>query len=164
MLPLGTSAVTVAVGFLLGLDRPPLDLRSSWWLVPLAQALLAVPFVVRIVVPVLRAIDPRLREAAATLGAGPLRARWEVDVPIVRRALLVAAGFAFAISLGEFGATLLLARADTPTVPVAIFRLLSRPGAGGFAAAMALSTILMAMTGGALFLIERIRLPGTRTF
>ncbi|MGI8663504.1 MAG: ABC transporter permease [Acidimicrobiales bacterium] len=164
MLPLGTSAVTVAVGFLLGLDRAPLDLRSSWWLVPLAQALLAVPFVVRIVVPVLRAIDPGLREAAATLGAGPLRARWELDVPIVRRALLVAAGFAFAISLGEFGATLLLARADSPTIPVAIFRLLSRPGSGSFAAAMALSSILMVMTGVALFAIERIRLPGERRF
>jgi thiamine transport system permease protein len=164
MLPLGTSAVTVAVGFLLALDRPPLDLRSSWWLVPLAQALVAVPFVVRIVVPVLRAIDPRLREAAATLGAGPLRARWEVDVPIVRRALLVAAGFAFAISLGEFGATLLLARADSPTVPVAIFRLLSRPGSGSFGAAMALSTVLMAITGAALLVIERIRLPGEQVF
>ncbi len=164
MLPLGTSAVTIAVGFLVGLDRPPLDLRSSWWLVPLAQAMLAIPFVVRIVVPVLRSIDPRLREAAASLGAGPMRARWEVDVPIVRRAMLVAAGFAFAISLGEFGATLLLARVDSPTVPVAIFRLLSRPGAAGFGAAMALSTILMVLTGGVLFAIERIRLPGERRF
>jgi thiamine transport system permease protein len=126
--------------------------------------MLAIPFVVRIVVPVLRSIDPRLREAAASLGAGPMRARWEVDVPIVRRAMLVAAGFAFAISLGEFGATLLLARVDSPTVPVAIFRLLSRPGAAGFGAAMALSTILMVLTGGVLFAIERIRLPGERRF
>ena len=53
----------------------------------------------------LRAIDPRLREAAATLGASPARVWREVDLPIVARAALVAAGFAFAISLGEFGAT-----------------------------------------------------------
>jgi thiamine transport system permease protein len=164
MLPLGTSAVTVAVGFLIALDRAPLDLRGSWVLVPIAQALVAVPFVVRILVPVLRSIDPRLREAAAVLGASPLRARWEVDAPIIRRATLVAAGFAFAISLGEFGATLLLARQDTPTVPVAIFRLLARPGSGAFASAMALSTILMVLTGGALLLIERIRVPGAEPF
>ena len=81
-------------------------------LVPIAQALVAIPFVVRAVVPVLRAIDPRLREAAAMLGASPARVWREVDLPIVARAALVAAGFAFAISLGEFGATLFIVRPD----------------------------------------------------
>lgn len=98
MLPLGVSAVTVGFGFLVALDEPPLDLRSSWILVPLAQALVGVPFVVRTMLPVLRAVDARLREAAAVLGASPLRAWREVDLPMVRRALLVAAGFAFAVS------------------------------------------------------------------
>src|SRR5439155_10738554 len=67
MLPLGTSAVTVGFGFLIALDEP-IDLRASWWLIPCAHALVAIPFVVRITLPVLRAIDPRLREAAAVLG------------------------------------------------------------------------------------------------
>jgi thiamine transport system permease protein len=164
MLPLGTSAVTVGFGFLIALDRPPLDLRASWWIVPLAHALVAIPFVVRIVVPVLRAIDPRLREAAASLGASPARVAREIDVPIVRRAVLVAAGFAFAISLGEFGATAFIARADSPTVPTAIFRSLSQPGVANFGAAMAMSTILMVLTGTAILLIERLRLPGADTF
>ena len=101
MLPLGASAVTVGFGFLIALDEPPLDLRASWILVPLAQALVGVPFVVRTMLPVLRAVDARLREAAAVLGASPLRAWREVDLPMVRRALLVAAGFAFAVSLGR---------------------------------------------------------------
>ena len=96
-------------------------------LVPLAQALVAVPFVVRTMLPVLRAVDERLREAAAVLGASPLRAWREVDLPIVRRALLVAAGFAFAVSLGEFGATVFIARPDSPTLPVAIVRFLGPP-------------------------------------
>jgi thiamine transport system permease protein len=164
MLPLGTSAVTVGFGFLIALDEPPLDLRASWWIVPLAHALVAVPFVVRIVVPVLRAIDPRLREVAALLGASPGRAAREIDVPIVRRAVLVAAGFAFAVSLGEFGATSFIARADTPTVPTAIFRSLSQPGAANFGAAMAMSTILMALTAASILLIERFRLPGADVF
>ncbi|MFF0447070.1 ABC transporter permease [Streptomyces sp. NPDC004609] len=161
MLPLGVSAVTVGFGFLITLDEPPLDLRSSWILVPLAQALVGVPFVVRTMLPVLRAVDGRLREAAAVLGASPLRVWREVDLPLVRRALLIAAGFAFAVSLGEFGATVFIARPDHPTLPVAVARLLGRPGEVNYGQAMALSTILMAVCAGALLLLERIRVRTT---
>ncbi|MFJ4716146.1 ABC transporter permease [Streptomyces sp. NPDC088785] len=157
MLPLGVSAVTVGFGFLITLDRPPLDLRASWILVPLAQALVGVPFVVRTMLPVLRAVDGRLREAAAVLGASPLRAWREVDLPMVRRALLVAAGFAFAVSLGEFGATVFIARPDNPTLPVAVARLLGRAGDLNYGQAMALSTILMLVCAVCLLLLERIR-------
>ncbi|HEX2575511.1 MAG TPA: ABC transporter permease subunit, partial [Aquihabitans sp.] len=87
MVPLGTSAVTLGFGILIGLDEPPLDLRSSSLVVPVAQALVGIPFVVRAVVPALRAVDARQREAAAVLGATPARARREVDVPIAVRAL-----------------------------------------------------------------------------
>ncbi|MFD3438271.1 ABC transporter permease [Streptomyces sp. NPDC058685] len=157
MLPLGVSAVTVGFGFLITLDEPPLDLRASWILVPLAQALVGVPFVVRIMLPVLRAVDGRLREAAAVLGASPLRVWREVDLPLVRRALLIAAGFAFAVSLGEFGATVFIARPDNPTLPVAVARLLGRPGELNYGQAMALSTILMVVCASALLLLERLR-------
>ncbi|MGP3972487.1 ABC transporter permease [Streptomyces sp. 8N114] len=157
MLPLGTSAVTVGFGFLVALDEPPLDLRSSWLLVPLAQALVGVPFVIRTMLPVLRAVDVRLREAAAVLGASPLRAWREVDFPLVRRALLVAAGFAFTVSLGEFGATVFIARPDTPTLPVAVARMLGRAGESNYGQAMALSTILMLVCAGVLLALERVR-------
>jgi thiamine transport system permease protein len=163
-LPLGVSAVTVGFGFLITLDAAPLDLRTSWLLVPIAQALVALPFVVRVMTPVLRAIDPHLREAAATLGASPRRVWREVDLPIVARAALVAAGFAFAISLGEFGATLFIARPTTPTLPVLIFRLLGQPGASNFGAAMAASVVLMALTAVAILAIERFRLGGVGEF
>lgn len=157
MLPLGVSAVTVGFGFLITLDKPPLELRTSWILVPLAQALVGVPFVVRTMLPVLRAVDARLREAAAVLGASPLRAWREVDFPLVRRALLVAAGFAFAVSLGEFGATVFIARPDNPTLPVAVARLLGRSGDLNYGQAMALSTVLMLVCAASLLLLERIR-------
>ncbi|MFI2368741.1 ABC transporter permease [Streptomyces sp. NPDC018833] len=161
MLPLGVSAVTVGFGFLITLDEPPLDLRGAWMLVPLAQALVGVPFVVRTMLPVLRAVDVRLREAAAVLGASPLRAWCEVDLPLVSRALLVAAGFAFAVSLGEFGATVFIARPDNPTLPVAVARLLGRPGELNYGQAMALGTILMVVCAAALLLLERIRTDTT---
>lgn len=161
MLPLGVSAVTVGFGFLITLDEPPLDLRASWFLVPLAQALVGVPFVVRTMLPVLRAVDGRLREAAAVLGASPLRAWREVDLPLVRRALLIAAGFAFAVSLGEFGATVFIARPDNPTLPVAVARLLGRAGDLNYGQAMALSTILMVVCAVSLLLLERLRTERT---
>ncbi|GGX22057.1 ABC transporter permease [Streptomyces lomondensis] len=164
MLPLGVSAVTVGFGFLIALDEPPLDLRSSWILVPLAQALVGVPFVVRTMLPVLRAVDVRLREAASVLGASPWRVWREVDLPMVRRALLIAAGFAFAVSLGEFGATVFIARPDSPTLPVAVARLLGRPGDLNYGQAMALSTILMVVCAVALLVLERLRTDRTGEF
>lgn len=157
-LPLGTSAVTIGFGMLIALDDPPLDLRTSWWIVPIAHALVGIPFVVRCVVPVLRSIDPSLREAAAVLGADPGRVRREIDLPIGGRALVVAAGFAFAVSLGEFGATSFLPRrAELLTAPVAIFRLLSTPGDVLRGQAMALSVVLMALVAASVLAIESSR-------
>lgn len=156
VLPLGTSAVTVGFGLLISLDEP-IDLRASPWLVPIAQALVAMPFVIRTMTPVLRSIDDGLREAAAVLGASKWRAFREVDLPLIRRSALVAAGFAFAISLGEFGATTVIARADSPTVPVAIDRLLGRPGAANVSQAFALSVVLMVLTAASVLLVDRLR-------
>jgi thiamine transport system permease protein len=157
MVPLGTSAVTIGFGMLLAFDHRPFDLTTSWFIIPLAHAVIAVPFVVRTVVPSLRSIDPRLREAAAVLGAPPRRVWREIDFPIVTRAFTVAAGFCAAVSLGEFGATLFLARPDFPTVPVAIDRFLGRPGELNAGRAFALATILMVIVGVLAFAIERVR-------
>jgi thiamine transport system permease protein len=157
MLPLGTSAVTLGFGFLIALDEAPLDLRTSWILIPLAQALVAIPFVVRIVVPALRAIDDRLRDAATMLGASPGRVWRYVDWPVATRAASAAAAFAFAISLGEFGATSFLARPDAPTIPIAMFRLLSQPGATLRGMAMALAVILGVLVMLATLIVERWR-------
>ncbi|KAA1428282.1 ABC transporter permease [Nocardioides antri] len=160
MLPLGVSAVTLGFGFLIALDEPPLDLRSSPLLVPIAQALVALPLVVRVLVPVLQGIDDRQRQAAASLGAGPLRAVLTVDVPVLWRPLLAAAGFAFAVSLGEFGATSFIVRADVPTLPVVIYRLIGSPGPLNYGTAMAASVVLAGVTALVILLVERLRVPG----
>jgi len=163
MLPLGTSAVTIGFGFLVALDAP-IDLRSSSWLIPIAHSLVAIPFVVRSVVPVMRSVRVRLREAAAVLGAPPSRVWREIDLPIVSRAAVAGGGFALAVSLGEFGATMFVARPDTPTLPIAIFRFLGRPGALNSGRALAMSVLLMAVTMASVALIERFRAPGTGEF
>ncbi|WP_318241554.1 ABC transporter permease [Cellulomonas avistercoris] len=163
MLPLGVSAVTVGFGFLVSMDAPlglPVDLRTSPVLVAVAQAVVAVPLVVRTVLPVLRAVDPRQREVAATLGASPGRVLRTVDLAVALRAVGLALGFAFAASLGEFGATSFLARPQEPTLPVVIFRLLGRPGAENYGAALAASVLLAALTAGVVAVCERLRRPG----
>lgn len=164
MLPLGVSAVTLGFGFLITLDRPPLDLRGWPWLVPIAQALVALPLVVRTLAPVLRGVDPRQRQAAVSLGASPLRVLATVDLPVVWRPLLAATGFAFAVSLGEFGATSFLARPDTPTLPVVIYQLISRPGADNFGMALAASMVLALVTVTVMGVVERLRIGSMGAF
>jgi thiamine transport system permease protein len=164
MLPLGTSAVTLGLGYIVALDEPPLDLRASPLLVVLAHSLVALPFVVRSVLPALQAIAPHLRESAALLGASPWHVWREVDLPIVARAVLVGAVFAFTISMGEFGATSLIARPERPTLPVAIYRYLGRPGALNYGQAMAMATVLMLVCAAGFLAIETFRVGDVGEF
>lgn len=160
MLPLGTSAVTLGLGFIVVFNRPPVDVRSFPLLMPIAHSLVALPFVVRTIQPALASIPLSLKEAAAVLGASPWRAWREVDLPIVARAAVVGAIFSFTISLGEFGATTFLARPEFPTIPVAIYRFLSQPGALNYGQALAMATLLMLICGVGIFAIEKLDLSG----
>lgn len=154
MLPLGTSAVTIGFGMLITFDTPPFDWRASWWLVPVGHGLVAVPFVVRTALGVLRSVDLDLRAAAATLGASPVRAWRATTLPFLRRPLATGAGLAAAISLGEFGATSFLSRSGSETLPIAIERLLGRTGRIFQAQAFALSTILAIATIVIVMLVD----------
>ena len=85
-------------------------------------------------------------------------------MPIIARAALVGAVFSFTISLGEFGATTFLARPEYPTLPVAIYRYLSQPGALNYGQAIAMSTLLMLLTAVGIILMERLKIPGQENF
>ncbi|HEY89891.1 MAG TPA: iron ABC transporter permease [Thermoflexia bacterium] len=164
MLPLGTSAVTLGLGYLLAMARPPLNLRGTPLLIIMGHTLVALPFVVRSLLPALQAIRPALLEAAATLGAPPWRVFVTVELPIIWRALAVGAVFAFTVSLGEFGATTMIARPEMPTIPIAIYRFLSQPGALNYGQALAMSTILMAVCVVGFVAMEALRPPGVQSF
>ncbi len=159
LVPLGVSAVTLGFGYLVGFAV--FDLRRSIWLVPLSHAVVGLPFVLAAVVPALRSIDPRLREAAATLGAPPSVVQRRVDWPLVRGAAITGAGFAAAVSIGEFGATSFLARGeDSFTAPLAVFRLVSQPGAALRGQALALSVVIGLLVAAIAALIEWRRTDG----
>lgn len=164
MLPLATSAVTLGFGFIIALDEPPLNLRTSPALIPIAHTLVALPFVVRSISPALNAIGANLRDSARVLGATPLQVwRW-IELPLISRAIIVGATFAFTISIGEFGASVFVARPDTPTMPVVIFRLLGQPGALNQGQATAMSVILMTVCAVSFVVIERLRTAGVGEF
>ncbi len=164
MLPLGTSAVTLGFGYIVALSKPPLNLRASLVIVPIAHTLIAFPFVLRAILPVLRGMNPHLREAAQMLGASTTRVLRHIDLPILRRSLLVGVVFAFTISMGEFSASLLITRPQFPTLPVAIYRLLGQPGVSNFGQAVAMSVILMLVTAIGYILIENLRYGGVEEF
>lgn len=164
MLPLGTSAVTLGLGFLLVFNKPPIDVRSFPLLIPIAHTLVALPFVVRILHPVMVSIPKEIKHSASVLGASAWRIWWQIDLPLLWRAFLSAGIFAFAISLGEFGATTFLYRPEMPTAPIAIYRYISQPGALNYGQAMAMSTILMVVCGLSIFFVEKLKLPGLKEF
>ena len=156
MLPLGVSAVTLGFGFLITLDKPPFDLRSSirwsrsrrrWWPCRWSCARW------RRCCARSTTGSARLLPRSAPAGAGAAHRRPAGG----RRALLAAAGFAFAVSLGEFGATSFLARDDRPTLPVVIYRLIGHPGAENFGMAMAASVVLAVATSVVMLGVQRLR-------
>ena len=141
--PLGISAATLGLGFMLSFGRAPFDLRGTDLLVPLAHSIVAVPLVIAVVLPTLRASDRRIAIVARALGARPSRAFFTAYGPVLRVVAIAAAGLAACVSLGEFGAASFLARSSSPTVPVQIVKLLQRPGEQSFGVACALSVILV---------------------
>lgn len=156
MLPFGASAVTLGLGFIIAFNGTALARAPFPWLVPLAHSLIAMPFVLRAVQPALVSIPESLRQSAAVLGASPLRVWWEVEMKLIGRSLLAGGLFAFTISLGEFGATSFVSRPDNPTLPVAIFRYLSQPGALNYGQAMAMAMVLISVCAISIGLLENL--------
>lgn len=158
MAPLGISSVALGAALLAAFLRPPLQLKGGWLAIVLAHSILAYPFVIRAVVPVLETLERGLVEAARSLGASRLGAFRDIELPLIRRGLLVGAVFAFAISLGEMSAAIMLARPELKTMPLVINDLRAARSFGG---ASAMSSLLILVTGGAFTVIERF---GERLF
>ena len=164
MLPLATSAVTLGFGFIIALDEPPLNLRASWVIIPISHTLVAMPFVIRSVLPALRAIPNNLLDAGQVLGATPLGLWRTVDLPLISRGLAVGATFAFTVSMGEFGASLFVAQRESVTMPVVIYRLIGDPGLASYGQALAMSVVLMIVCAVGFIAIARIRVAGVGEF
>jgi molybdate transport system permease protein len=139
-----------------GAHGPDLVLTTAG--VVVALTFVASPYYLRQAQESFAAIDPRLREASRTLGAGEARTFWSVALPVARNGLLAGGALALGRALGEFGATLMFAgsfRGVTQTVPLAIYERF----ATDFTGALALSAVLVAVSAAVL---AAVRLVGAR--
>ncbi|MBN2258778.1 MAG: iron ABC transporter permease [Anaerolineaceae bacterium] len=154
MLPLGTSAVTLGLGLVLTFNSTSFYQASFPLLLPIAHALVGLPLLIRVIQPVNESIPQNLIDSAYSLGADWWRVFRDVELPLLKKSVSVAAIFAFSVSLGEFGATTFLNRPEFPTIPIAIFRFLNQPGQINYGQAMAMSTILMILSILSILLIQ----------
>nr|WP_246974864.1 iron ABC transporter permease [Natribaculum luteum] len=159
MLPLAVSGIVFGIGLLQGLVFG-IALPGGWRLqvtgavaIVAAHAVAAYPFVTRNVSPLLADLDPAMVESARALGATRARALLDVELPLVASGVVAGAAFAFAISIGEFSSTVILAAgSETYTMPVAVERYLGRrPGP-----AIAMGTLLLVVTAASFVVVDRV--------
>ena len=155
ILPLAISPVVIGLAILVTYDFDPFDFRSSWLLIPIIHSAIALPFVIRAALPVVQGIPNDLRLAAATLGAGPWRRLFTVEIPLLRPAISTGFAFSLAMSLGEFGATSFLTRRESRTLPIIIAGLFGQAGEIPRATGMAASVVLILVTAMIVLAVDR---------
>ncbi len=152
ILPMGTSSITLAMGLFLQLKDSVMFNNYVWILIVLAHVLISIPFATRSILSAYNRIDTDLLNIASTLGASRLRTFWKVELPMIKSGLIVAGIFSFAISLGEFGATNFLARAEYGTLSLGISKLLS---SRTMQLPASMASVLIAVTFICFFLIQK---------
>jgi 2-aminoethylphosphonate transport system permease protein len=146
--------VAIGLGLLIAFNSRPLLLGGTRWIVILAHTVLVLAFAFSAVSAALDRLDPAYRQAAESLGAGPVRVLTRVTLPLLLPSLGAAAGLAVALSMGELGATVMVYPATWKTLPVTIFGLTDR---GQAFQAAACTTILLLVTLLALVILGRIK-------
>jgi thiamine transport system permease protein len=152
MLPIGISSIILGLGYLKAFQQLPWRIVGSWYAIVLAHTVIAYPFVLRVASATFRKMKSSLSEAARSLGAGPWRLFWHLELPLARSALITGAAFAFGISVGEINASLMLYNERLITIPVMIYRLI---GSYNFIGACAMGTVLMLFCFLAFLIIDR---------
>ncbi|MGV9819905.1 ABC transporter permease [Nocardia xishanensis] len=153
-LPVAVPSVAIGLGALIAFNERPLLLGGSRWIVILAHAVLVLAYAFSAVSAALDRLDPAYRQAAESLGAGPVRVLCRVTLPLLLPALGAAAGLAIALSMGELGATIMVYPATWRTLPVTIFGQTDR---GDVFDAAAGTTLLVLVTLVALVLLGRVK-------
>jgi len=151
MLPISVSSVILGLGYLKLMNYISNPSRYSSIFIILAHTVIAFPFVTRAVKPVLDKIKPDIIQAGLSLGETPFRVFITIQLPLIKSAIFAGAAFAFAISIGEMNATILLSSERTITIPIMMYRLI---GSYNFTAACALGTVLIIFTSFSFLLMD----------
>ena len=143
LLPIGISPVVFGLVFLVLSGYLPSVLSGTWLLVPIVQSLFLIPLSYQVLRPARQSVSTDIKDAAILDGAFGWQMFSQVEGPLVRRPLSVAAAFVALGSLGEFGAASFLAYGSQATLPLVMFRLTSRPGPENLGMAMAAASLFI---------------------
>ena len=154
LLPIGISPVVFGLVFLVLSGYLPSALSGTWLLVPVVQSLFLIPLSYQVLRPARQSVSMEIIDAAQLDGAFGWRMFSEVEGPLIRKPLSVAAAFVALGSLGEFGAASFLAYGSQATLPLVMFRLISRPGAENLGMAMAAASLFIAVALAVVWVIS----------
>lgn len=143
LLPVGLSPIVVGLGALVLSGYLPAGLSGSWLLLPLVQTLFLVPLAYQVIAPARKSISSDLLDAARLDGASGMKLFGLVELPTLAKPLTAAAALVSLGALGEFGAASFLAYGSDATLPLVMFRLLSRPGPENLGMAMTAAGVLI---------------------
>ncbi len=146
VLPLGISSVLLGFGFLVSFGSGLFPYEYAWLVVPIVQAVLAIPLVVQQMIGAHDLIPIELIEAASNAGANRWQTWWQIQLPVIIGPLRNSIAFAYLISIGEFGAASLLSYGNQSTLPVVLYRLISRPGGENYGMAMAAASLIILLS------------------
>ncbi len=148
--PIGISPVVIGLVALVLSGYLPQSVSGSWLLLPVVQSVFLIPLAYQIISPARKSLSGELLEAAKLDGANGIQLFGLIELPTLRKPLLAAAAIVSLGSLGEFGAASFLAYGSDATLPLVMFRLMSRPGEENLGMAMAAASIFILL---ALFVV-----------
>lgn len=160
--PIGISPVVIGLGALVVSGYLPPAIAGSWVLLPLVQSVFLTPLAFQIIAPARRAMSTDLLEAARLDGANALQVWSLVELPVLARPVTAAAALVSLGSLGEFGAARFLAYGSDQTLPLVMFRLMSRPGGENLGMAMVAASGFIAVAIVVVWLIATVGQPSER--
>lgn len=160
LIPIGLSPVVIGLGALVVSGYLPAAVAGSWWLLPIVQVIFLMPLAFQIISPARRSMSGELREAAQLDGANRLQVVGLIEIPILIKPLVAAGALVSLASFGEFGAARFLTYGSNETLPLVMFRLMSRPGGENLGMAMAAASIFIVL---AIAVVWAVSTAETRT-
>ena len=157
LVPLGMSPVVLGLAALVASGYLPSGMAGSWLVLPLVQAVFLTPLAFQVIQPARRALSSDILEAAALDGAGPRQRLWHIELPSLAKPLSVATALVAVASLGEFGAASFLAYGSQETLPLVMFRLISRPGGENLGIAMAAASLFILVAFAVVWAVSSLQ-------
>ncbi len=154
--PIGISPVVVGLGALVLSGYLPDAMVSSWVMLALVQSVFLIPLAYQIISPARRSLSTDLLDAARLDGATILQSLRLVEIPILAKPLAAAGALVSLGSLGEFGAARFLVYGSEQTLPLVMFRLISRPGGENLGMAMVTASAFICVAMAVVWLVSSV--------